>query len=144
MNESDLKKKLAKIEALFAGATTTGEQGAAEQAIARIKARMEEMQKSDPAVEYKFSLNNMWSKKLLMALLRRYGVTPYRYARQRYTTVVVKAPASFIDEILWPEFEKLDAVMTQHLTEITDRIISESIYADTSEAEVLKETKSLS
>jgi hypothetical protein len=41
-SEQQLRARLRKIEALFAGAATPGERGAAEAALARIKARLEE------------------------------------------------------------------------------------------------------
>jgi hypothetical protein len=40
-------------------------------------------------VEFRFSLADQWSRHLLVALLRRYGIKPYRYSRQRRTTVMV-------------------------------------------------------
>jgi hypothetical protein len=35
---------------------------------------------------------------LLVALARRYGLKPYRYRRQRYSTLIVKAPERFLKE----------------------------------------------
>jgi hypothetical protein len=61
-----------------------------------------------------------------MALLRRYGLDPYRYRRQRRTTVVVRAPRRFVDETLWPEFQELNEVLTAHLDDVTRRVIAEA------------------
>jgi hypothetical protein len=41
---------------------------------------------------------------------RRHGLEPYRYRRQRDTTVVVRAPDSFINNNLWPEFLQIKGV----------------------------------
>ena len=90
-------------------------------------------------MEYKFTMNDMWSRKLFVALLRRYGLPPYRYSKQRYTTVMVKVSSTFVDETLWPEFMELSKVLDEYLTEITDKLIAESIFADTSEAETRSE-----
>jgi hypothetical protein len=139
MNEQKLTEKLKLIEALFAGATTEGEKDAAFNALQRIKTRLKEAQKQDPSVEYKFSMSDVWSRKLFLALLRRYGIKPYRYYRQRYTTVMVKIPKSFVDETLWPEFEELNKTLKEFLEEITNKVISESIHSDSSDAEVIKQ-----
>ena len=66
-----------------------------------------------------------------MALLRRYGMEPYRYYRQKYTTVMVKGPDHFLIKVVWPEFLELNEVLTAHLSDITDRIIAENICAST-------------
>jgi len=57
--EEKLIEKLRRIEALFAGATTKGERGAAFSALDRIQNKLLDLQKNDPPVEYKFSLSNI-------------------------------------------------------------------------------------
>ncbi len=135
MNEDDLIRKLASIEALFAGASTQGERLAAGQARERILARLKEHEQRDPPVEYKFTLHDMWSRRLLVALMRRYGIRPYRRRRQRHTTVMAKVSVSFVNETLWPEFVELDKALQNHLDEVTDRVIRQGIYAQEAEAE---------
>jgi len=139
MNEAKLIEKLKLIEVLFAGATTEGEKDAAGSALERIKNRLEELQEKDPPVEYKFTMSNMWSRRLFVALLRRYNIQPYRYYRQRHTTVMVKVSETFVDETLWPEFQELDKVLESYLDDITNKVISESIHGDSSEAEVVRQ-----
>ena len=139
MEEKDLIEKLCRIERLFGGATTDGERAAAANALERIRQRLDETKRIDPPIEYKFTLSDSWSRKLLVALLRRYGIKPYRYRRQRYTTVMAKVPASFVDQTLWPEYEKLAETLRSYLDEITERVISEGIYKDNSETDVIDE-----
>ena len=86
LDGTKLREMLERIEALFLGATTPGERAAAAGARERIEARLGEIRRTDPAVEMQFNMRNPWSKKLLVALLRRYGFKPYRYYRQRHTT----------------------------------------------------------
>ncbi len=136
MNEDDLIRKLSSIEALFAGAKTPGERVAANLAKERILARLKEFEQRDPPVEYRFTLSSMWSKKLFVALLRRYDIRPYRYRRQRHTTVMARVSVSFVEDTLWPEFVELDKALHAHLDEITNRVIRESIYAGDAEPEV--------
>ncbi|NOX35340.1 MAG: hypothetical protein GXP56_16695 [Deltaproteobacteria bacterium] len=139
MNEAKLIEKLKLIEALFAGATTEGEKGAAFNALQRIKERLKKIQETDPPVEYKFTMSNMWSRKLFVSLLRRYDIRPYRYYRQRYTTVMAKVSKTFVDETLWPEFEELNKTLKSYIDDITNKVISETIHEDSSEAEVVRQ-----
>ena len=132
--ESQLREKLRKIEALFAGAGTAGERSAAGAALDRVEARLKDLGKRDPDVETQFSLADQWSSQLFIALCRRYGLKPYRYPRQRHTSVVVRAPKGFIDTVLWPEFTELNAALQTYLNEVTLRIIREEIHSDTSDA----------
>ena len=66
--------------------------------------------------------------------LRRYSLEPYRYARQRYTTVMVRVPEAFVNEVLWPQYEALNKELQAYLAEATEKIISEEVYKDTTEA----------
>ena len=139
MNEQNLIEKLRLIEAVFSGATTKGEEVAAELARERILERLRLMEKEEPLVEYRFTMADMWSRKVFVALLRRYGIKPYRYRRQRYTTVMARVSERFVDETLWPEFQKISETLQAYLSEITDRVVSEVIHQDSSEAEVVNE-----
>jgi len=130
-----LIEKLTLIEALHSGATTPGERTAAENARQRIKDKIAQFKETDPPVEYKFTLRNTWSRRLFVALLRRYDINPYRYYRQRYTTVMAKVSKTFVDKTLWPEFLELDRELTTHIDKIAEKIINESIFGDSSEAE---------
>lgn len=130
-----LIEKLRLIEALHAGATTDGERAAADNARQRIREKISQYEKPDPPVEYKFTLNNNWSRRLFVALLRRYEIKPYRYYRQRYNTVMAMVSKGFVDKALWPEFVELDKELTRHLDQVAEKIIKEAIYADSSEAE---------
>lgn len=132
--EAQLREKLRKIETLFAEAGTAGEQQAAEAALQRVQARLAELQRRDPAVEMQFSMPDQWSRRLFVALCRRYGLKPYRYRRQRLTTVVLRVPRGFVDEVLWPEFGELNQALTSYLNEVTLRVIREEVHADASEA----------
>ncbi len=76
MDEARLIEKLQRIEALFAGAATAGEQVAAERAKQRIVERLQGWEREDPPIEYRFAMGDMWARKLFVALLRRYGITP--------------------------------------------------------------------
>lgn len=95
-----LQAKLRAVEALFAGTTHAGERDAAARARERIVARIAEM-KTAPTVEWRCSLDP-YTRHLLIALARRYGLEPYRYRRQRWTTLLLRAPESFLKEVFLP------------------------------------------
>ena len=143
MDETRLIEKLRRVEALFAGATTEGERDAAEHARRRILERLRSSEREDPPVEYRFSMADMWSRKVFVALLRRYEIRPYRYRRQRYTTVMARLPKRFVDETLWPEFTQISETLQSYLSEVTDRVVHEVIHGDSSEAEVVREPEQL-
>lgn len=137
MNEATLIEKLIKIEALFAGATTEGERTSADLARQRILQRLAELIPEDPPIEYKFTFGDMWSRKVFVTLLRRYGLKPYRYHRQRYTTVMVQVPEQFVDETLWPEFQKINVELSAYLQEVTDRVVRQVLHEDSSDVTVV-------
>jgi hypothetical protein len=133
-DEAHLREKLRKIEALFAGAGTAGEKLAAEAALERVRARLADLERSDKPIEMQFSLPDQWSRQLFLALCRRYGLKPYRLYRQRVTTVMLRVPRRFVDQVLGPEFQELNAALMQYLDEVTTRVIREEVHRDTSEA----------
>ncbi len=141
--EHRLLERLRLIEALHAGAATPGERDAAANARERIKARLASLQNSDPPLEFSFKLRDRWSHRLLVALLRRYGIAPYRYRGQRYTTVMARLPKRFVNETLWPEFVELNGTLTNYIAEVTERVIAEGIGADSSEVEERPEPREL-
>ena len=134
VDEDELREKLRKIEALFAGAKTDGERDAAGAAAERIRARLADVAAREAAVEMRFAIHDPWSRKLFLALSRRYGIEPYRYPRMKRQSLVVKAPRSFVEGVLWPEFSQLNEALTNYLMSTTERVISDVVHADTGEA----------
>jgi hypothetical protein len=132
--EAVLRDKMRKIEALFAGAGTEGERLAAGAALTRVRCRLATLQREGPPVEMQFSLGDPWSRRLFLALCRRYGLVPYRLPRQRLTTVMLKAPRRFAEEVLWPEFEELNQALLQYLNAVTLKVIREEVHRDAGEA----------
>jgi hypothetical protein len=76
-----LRGKLRKIEALFAGAATPGEKAAAGAAAERIRERLGQAADKENLIEWKFSIPDIWSRQLFIALCRRYGLRPFRHPR---------------------------------------------------------------
>jgi len=133
--EQQLREKLRKITALFEGAATAGERQAAAAAIDRIRQALKAAgTAAEPVPETKVSLADQWQRRLFSALCRRYGLVPYRYKGQRRTTLIVRAPRSFIDTTLWPEYLELQSALFSYLNEATERIIREEVFKDADEA----------
>lgn len=143
MTQDQLLERLRLIEALHAGAGTEGERVAAAHARQRILERLSQMQEADPPIEYRFGLQNAHSTRLMIALLRRYQIRPYRYPRQRYTTVMARVSRRFVNETLWPEYCDLNRTLRQYMDEVTAKVISAAIDGDSSDAEVRPEPAGL-
>ena len=141
-NEAVLIEKLRKVEALFARAATPGERIAAEHALERLSARLRDLERQQPPKEHRFSFPDSWSRALFTALLRRYGIKPFRYTGQRRTTVMARVTPAFLNETLWPEFEQFNRLLHEHLHTVTDRIISQAIDQKDAEVEVRAEPTS--
>jgi hypothetical protein len=132
--EGTLLEKLRKIEALHAGTKVDGEREAARRAAERIRARLAELRGREQDVELLYRIPDPWNRRLFVALCRRYGLKPFREAGRRYSTVQVRAPQTFHDRTLWPEFLALSKELEAHLNELTDRVIREAIHEDVTEA----------
>ena len=135
ITEQQLREKLRKITPLFERAATSGERQAAAAAMERLRQALHVAAKTQHPPETKFSLADQWQRRLFTALCRRYGIEPYRYKSQRYTTLMVRAPRSFIDDTLWPAYLELQEALLSYLNEATERIIREEVYRDAGEAE---------
>ena len=137
--EHTLRDKLRKIEALFAGAGTPGEKAAAGAAAERIRERLGKTAGKEQSVELKFSIPDVWSRQLFIALCRRYGLRPFRHRRMHRQTIIIKGPRSFVEQVLWPEFQELNAALIAYLSEITEKVIREEVHKETGEAEEVEE-----
>ena len=87
----------------------------------------------------RFSLPDPWARQMFIALCRRYGLRPYRYSRTRQQSVMLRAPETFLNTVLWPEFQEINAALTEYLAQVTDKVIREAVYKDTGDAEEVAE-----
>jgi hypothetical protein len=132
--EQELRDKLRKISALFEGATTTGEREATAAAIDRLRKVLAAAEQVEPSTEMQFTNLDRWHRKLFLALCRRYGLKPYRYRRQRYSTITLRAPRSFLKHTQEPEYLEIQKALDEYLEEATERIIREEVFVDDEEA----------
>ena len=145
LTEEQLRERIRKIAALFEGAKTAGEREAAAAALGRVKQSLESLNPqpqpqprttyTEPLIEMQFSLPDRWQRRLMSALCRRHGLVPFRYRRQRHTTLMVRVKHSFLHHILWPEYVELRDALDEYLAAATDRIIREEVFNDAREAQ---------
>lgn len=114
-----LIEKIQKIEALIDGTKTDGERQAATLA----KQRILEKLASQPT-EFTITTRSLWNKKLFTSLCAKHQLRPYRYSRQRFTTVMVKVSKPFMEQVLWPEFKKYSKILEDLTDEIMENLIS--------------------
>lgn len=161
MTEQQLREKLRKIQQLYEGSRTPGERDAAAAAMNRVQQALEalgpqsrpnpapgwmpsgftweprskprQQPPEEPLIEVQYTFPDQWRRRLFAALCRRYGLNPFRYKGQRYTTVMLRVKRSFTDRVLWPEYLELEEALSQYLEEATERIIREEIFSDAAE-----------
>lgn len=129
IGKNDLHERLAKLENLFRRAGTAGERDAAGAAIDRLKERLK-TERTTLEVELKLSLPDVWSVRLFIAVCRKHNVRPYRYPRQRRTTVMVRISERFFDDVVWAEFSRLQTELEIYFEETVDHLISAAMHSD--------------
>jgi hypothetical protein len=139
MKTHELEDRISKLEALFAGTSYDGERQAAQHNLERLREKLCEEQAKEDVVELQFTGLTPYSKKLFLALLARYGLRAYRYPRQKRTTVMVKGPELFLHNVVWAEYLELSQLLRAHLSEVTDRIISQHIYSESAEEKEIRQ-----
>lgn len=130
--EDDIRDKLAKLEALFARGATAGERAAAGAARDRLQARLdlEAEDREEPETEMQYSLPDVWSVRIFVALCRKHGIRPYRYPRQRRTTVMVRVRQSSFERTVREEFSTLHRELTAYFNETVDHLIADAMKSD--------------
>ena len=58
-------------------------------------------------------------------------------------TSMARVSVKFVDETLWPEFLEISKTLELYLSEVTDRVVSQVIHQDSSEAEVVEKSLQL-
>ena len=53
----------------------------------------------------------------------------------RISGILVRAPESFINRTLWPEYLEISRALDEYLRDATERIIREEVFGDADEAE---------
>jgi len=130
--QGDIRDRLAKLEALFSRGATDGERAAAGAALERLQARLDSAGAAaeDPEVELQYSLPDAWAVRLFVALCRKHGVRPYRYPRQRRTTVMVRVRQATFERTIAAEFRALHGELTAYFDETVNHLIANAMRSD--------------
>ena len=130
--DRDIREKLAKLEQLFARGATPGERAAAGAARDRLQASLnvEAAHDAEPEIELQYSLPDVWSVRIFVALCRKHGVRPYRYPRQRRTTVMVRARQAGFERTVASEFRTLYRELTAYFDETVNHLIADAMKSD--------------
>lgn len=124
MNDLEsLLEKIKKIETLIEKTKIDGEKKAALQAKERILEKYPKLKINQNAKEYALYTQGAWHKRLLLALCAKYGVRPYRYHRQKYTTVMVNINEGFLNKVLWKEYLEYSKLLEDLVDEVTGNLI---------------------
>jgi hypothetical protein len=134
-DDTEMHEKLAKLEALFARGATEGERAAAGAARDRLQAKLAtEAHASDaPEVELQYSLPDVWSVRVFVALCRKHGIRPYRYPRQRRTTVMVRVQEARFEQTVAAEFRTLHTELTAYFNATVEHLIADAMKSDGSD-----------
>ena len=128
--QDDIRERLAKLEALFARGATAGERAAAGAALERLQARLDLAGPAAEEIEVQYSLPDVWSVRLFVALCRKHGVKPYRYPRQRRTTVMVRVRKAEFEQTIAAEFQELHRELTTYFGEMVNHLIANVMKSD--------------
>jgi len=125
----DIQAKLQKLEELFARGATEGERAAAGAALDRFAARLDHVSQ-EAETEIRYSLPDTWAVRIFVALCRKHGVRPYRYPRQRRTTVMVRVQPSAFEQNVLVEFRMLHSELVAYFQDTVDHLIADAMKSD--------------
>lgn len=91
----------------------------AEQALLRIRARLQELAAAADVQEFQCPTRTDWDLLVLHALLKRYGLQAYRYRKQRKSTILVRVSKRFMNDCLWPIFNDAVGQLAGHVRMLT-------------------------
>src|SRR5688572_30557595 len=74
----------------------------ADEARLRIRAHVQQSQQALDVQEFQCPAMSAWEMLVLHSLLKRYGLQPYRYRKQRKSTVLVRISKGLMNNCLWP------------------------------------------
>jgi hypothetical protein len=131
-DREDIRERLAKLEALFARGATAGERAAAGAALERLQARLDLSGPvlDEPETELQYPLPDVWAVRLFVALCRKHGIKPYRYPRQRRTTVMVRVRRTAFEQTIAAEFQTLHRELTSYFGEMVNHLIANVMKSD--------------
>lgn len=134
MNEQDLILRLQQVEvdlAQLPGLPGADDRQSALQDIVR---RREAFEVIDPPMEHHYRYKDPVVRRLVTVLLRRYGLTPYRYPRQTEVDVMVRISMRFELEVFDPVVSAMRAELQRFQLASLERVAEQALHWDISAA----------
>lgn len=120
--------KAEKIEALIEQASFKEEREETLLAKTRILSSLDEKDiilKDEKFTICTVTIDNPWKKLLFVTLCRKYGLSPYRYKRQRSTTTNVEVSKEVMKKKLWPEYQKFVKILDNLVEDIIEDLLKQ-------------------
>ncbi len=117
MDEDALVKKLHEIERSLAGSDGVG--------VEACRAEIAAWREREADQEFRVSVPTPTAQRVLLGWCLRYGVEPYRVPRQRKSTVCIRVPEGFMNEVLWPRVEAMARLIERETTAAAVRIVEQ-------------------
>ena len=119
------QERPARVEALFRRSGSPGEQAAAGAAMDRPRCRPGNADEDGgPETGLQFSLPDMRSVRLFVAVCRKHGLRPFRYPRQRRMTVMARARERSLGRVVRAEFSQPQTQLEIHFQNVADYLIA--------------------
>ena len=134
MDDTTALDRMRAVEARYLSLSGSADTTAVRAGVERLRAQLAETRTRERDQVFTVSIPDPCGRSVFIALCRRYGLDPHRHARQRRSTVVVAAPPSFYDRVLWPEFQALTDVLYEHFLSITMRALDDVLMTGGDEA----------
>ena len=125
MDDAAALDRMRTVEARVLGLPVNADLAAVDAGVERLRAQLAETRSHERDEVFTTSIPDPCARAVFLALCRRYGLNPHRHARQRRATVVVAAPPSFYEGVLWPEFLALSDVLYESFLSLTTRALRE-------------------
>lgn len=95
----------------------------ADRAEARIRGRFQDSVLAPDIQEFQFNLKHDWQTFVFHALLKRYGIRPYRYRKQRKSTILIRVSKQIMDDLLWPIFNDVAGGFAARINQMTMALV---------------------
>jgi len=103
-----------------------------------IRNRLIEIRALTSSVGYSINLSELWTRGLIIAILRRYGIEPFH--SDNNLEIGFFAPKRTVNEIILPVSRELHRVAYSYVTETLNSAICDIVFIDTSPPDIRKET----
>ncbi|WP_306128073.1 hypothetical protein [Roseovarius sp. MMSF_3350] len=88
------------------------------------------MDHAHPDIELQYSLPDVWSVRIFVALCRKHMVRPYRYPRQRRTPLIVRTRQISFGRTVATEFRALYRESTAYFEATVNHLIADAMKSD--------------